>query len=67
MKSSFKLATYLNAILIYCALFYSTTLFAETFSETFDVDLGGQLTVKTDNGSIKCIFRPNVNTYSGRT
>ncbi|WP_293751478.1 hypothetical protein [uncultured Paraglaciecola sp.] len=50
MKSSFKLATYLNAILIYCALFYSTTLFAETFSETFDVDLGGQLTVKTDNG-----------------
>lgn len=53
MKSSFKLATYLNAILIYCALFYSTTLFAETFTETFDVDLGGQLTVKTDNGSIK--------------
>ena len=53
MKSSFKLATYLNAILIYFVLFYSTTLFAETFSETFDVDLGGQLTIKTDTGSIK--------------
>jgi hypothetical protein len=33
-------------------LFYSTSLFAETFTETFDVDLGGQLTIKTDAGSI---------------
>jgi hypothetical protein len=53
MKSSIKLATYLNAILFYVVLFYSTSLFAETFTETFDVDLGGQLTVKTDAGSIK--------------
>ena len=34
-------------------MFYSTSLFAKTFSETFDVDLGDQLTVKTDVGSIK--------------
>ena len=34
-------------------MFYSTSLFAKTFSETFDVDLGEQLTVKTDVGSIK--------------
>jgi len=39
--------------LIYLILFYSTSLFAETFTETFDVDLGGQLTVKTDASSIK--------------
>lgn len=53
MKSSIKIATYLNAILLYFVLFYSTSLFAETFKETFDVDLGGQLTIKTDAGSIK--------------
>jgi hypothetical protein len=53
MKSAIKLTTYLNAILVYLILFYSTSLFADTFTETFDVDLGGQLTVKTDVGSIK--------------
>ncbi len=53
MKSSIKLTTYLNAVLVYLILFYSTSLFAETFTETFDVNLGGQLTVKTDAGSIK--------------
>lgn len=53
MKSSIKLATYLNAILLYIVLFYSSSLFAETFTETFDVNLGGQLTIKTDAGSIK--------------
>lgn len=53
MKSSIKLATYLNAVLVYFILFYSTSLFAKTFTETFDVNLGGQLTVKTDAGSIK--------------
>ena len=53
MKNSIKLATYINAVLIYLILFYSTSLFAETFTDTFDVDLGAQLTVKTDAGSIK--------------
>ena len=53
MKNSIKLTTYLYAVLIYLILFYSTSLFAETFTETFDVDLGGQLTVKTDASSIK--------------
>ncbi|PKG97891.1 hypothetical protein [Paraglaciecola sp. MB-3u-78] len=53
MKNSIKLSTYLNAILIYLILFYSTSLFAETFKETFDVSLSGQLTIKTDAGSIK--------------
>lgn len=53
MKSSYKLATYLNAVLIYAVLFYSTSLFAETSTESFDVELGGQLTIKTDAGSIK--------------
>ena len=53
MKNSYKLATYLNAVLIYAASFYSTSLFAETFTENFDVELGGQLTIKTDVGSIK--------------
>lgn len=53
MKSTIKCTTYLNAILIYLALFYSTSLFAETFNHTFDVELGGVLTIKTDAGSIK--------------
>jgi len=34
-------------------MFYSTSLLAETLTETFDVDLGGQLIVKTDAGSIR--------------
>jgi hypothetical protein len=53
MKSSIKLTTFLNAVLVYLILFYSTSLIAETSTETFDVNLGGQLTVKTDAGSIK--------------
>jgi len=53
MKSTIKLTTYLNAVLVYLILFYSTSLFAETFTESFDVNLGGQLTVRTDAGSIK--------------
>lgn len=53
MKSSIKFTTYLNAVLVYIILFYSTSLFAETFTEKFDVNLGGQLTVRTDAGSIK--------------
>ena len=53
MKSSIKFAIYLNAVLVYFLLFYSTSLFAETFTETFDVNLGGQLIVNTDAGSIK--------------
>ena len=53
MKNSIKLAGYINAVLVYLILFYSPSLFAETFTETFDVDLGAQLTVKTDAGSIK--------------
>lgn len=53
MKRTIKLATYLNAVLVYFILFYSTSLFAETFTETFNVNLGGQLTVQTDVGSIK--------------
>jgi hypothetical protein len=53
MKSSIKLTTYLNAVLVYLILFYSTSLFADTSTETFDVKLGGQLTIKTDAGSIK--------------
>jgi len=61
MKNSIKLTTYLHAVIIYIILFYSTSLFAETFKETFDVNLGGQLTVKTDTGSIK-IKPPNEST-----
>jgi hypothetical protein len=53
MKRTIKLITYLNAVLVYLILFYSTSLFAKTFSETFNVDLGGQLTIQTDTGSIK--------------
>ncbi|MBL4630231.1 MAG: DUF4097 family beta strand repeat protein [Paraglaciecola sp.] len=52
MKSSIKLTTYLNAVLVYFILFYSTSLFARTYTETFDVSLGGQLTIQTDKGSI---------------
>jgi hypothetical protein len=55
MKNSITLTTYLNAVLVYVVLLYSTSLFAETFTDTFDVDLGGQLTVKTDAGSIKIV------------
>lgn len=53
MKRTIKLATYLNAVLVYFILFYSTSLLAETFTEKFDVNLGGQLTVQTDAGSIR--------------
>jgi hypothetical protein len=53
MKRTIKLATYLNAVLVYFILFYSTSLLAETFTESFNVDLGGQLTIQTDAGSIK--------------
>jgi hypothetical protein len=53
MKKYIKLTTYLNAILVYLILFYSASIFAETFTETFDVELGGQLILNTDVGSIK--------------
>jgi hypothetical protein len=53
MKRTINLATYLNAVLVYFILLYSTSLLAETSTETFDVKLGGQLTVQTDAGSIK--------------
>ena len=53
MKRTIKLISYVYAILLYVALFYSTSLFAETFNETFNVNLGGQLTIQTDAGSIK--------------
>lgn len=52
MQSPLKIVTYLSAVLIYIVLFYSPSLNAETFTETFDVKLGGQLTVQTDTGSI---------------
>jgi hypothetical protein len=63
MKNSIKLTTYLHAVIIYIILFYSTSLFAETFKKTFDVNLGGQLTVKTDTGSIKIppLMKPQYN------
>lgn len=53
MKNSIKLSAYINAVLIYFVLFYSSTLLAETHTETFDVKLGGTLTVQTDAGSIQ--------------
>ena len=53
MKRTIKLATYVNAVLVYFVLFYSASLFAETFTEKFNVNLGGQLTIQTDAGSIK--------------
>jgi DUF4097 and DUF4098 domain-containing protein YvlB len=53
MKNSFKLTTYLNAVFVYLILFYSSASFAETFTENFDVKLGGKLTIKTDAGSIR--------------
>lgn len=53
MKRIIKQATYANAVLLYFILFYSTSLLAETFTEKFDVNLGGQLTVQTDTGSIR--------------
>jgi len=53
MKKTIKLVTYLNAVLVYFILFYSTSLFAKNSTETFNVDLGGQLTIQTDAGSIK--------------
>ena len=52
MKSTLKLTTYLYAVLTYSILLFSTSVFAETFKETFDVKLGGQLVIETDVGSI---------------
>ncbi|GAC17040.1 hypothetical protein [Paraglaciecola arctica] len=52
MKRTIKLITYLNAVLVYLILFYSTSLFSKTFSETFNVNLGGLLTIQTDTDSI---------------
>ncbi|WP_339724092.1 DUF4097 family beta strand repeat-containing protein [uncultured Paraglaciecola sp.] len=53
MKITIKPATYLSAVVLYFILFYSTSLFAKTFSDTFNVNLGGQLNVQTDTGSIR--------------
>ncbi|MEP1448399.1 MAG: DUF4097 family beta strand repeat-containing protein [Paraglaciecola sp.] len=53
MKNVIKLTTYLNAILLYFVLFYSTSIFATTFNKSFDVEFGGQLRLSTDTGSIE--------------
>lgn len=62
MKSTFKLSTFLNGVLIYLVLFYSTALFAETFKDTFVVKPGGKLTIQTDAGSIRIAThdQPNI-------
>jgi hypothetical protein len=52
MKPLSRIAIYLHALVIYALLFYSASLFAKTDSQTFDVVLGGTLTVRTDAGSI---------------
>ena len=53
MKNSLKITAYLNAVFIYLLLFYSSSIFAKTYNETFDVELGGKLTIQTDAGSIR--------------
>lgn len=53
MKKVIKLTTYLNAVLLYFIVLHSTSLFAATFNKSFDVELGGQLRLETDTGSIK--------------
>jgi hypothetical protein len=52
MKSFSRTSIYIQALVIYAVLFYSASLFAKTDTQTFDVELGGTLTVRTDAGSI---------------
>jgi hypothetical protein len=52
MKNSLKLAIITKALLLYLILFYTTSIFAETFNDDFDVKLGGKLTIQTDTGSV---------------
>lgn len=62
MKSSFKPLTFLNGVFIYFILFYSGTLFAETYQESYQVKIGGKLSIQTDAGSIKITThnQPNI-------
>ena len=53
MKNYIKLTIYINAILIYLILFYSTCLYAETFKENYYVDLDVRWNIITDVGLIK--------------
>ena len=53
MKPFSRTSIYLQALVIYAVLFYSAALFAKTETQTFDVELGGTLTIRTDAGSIE--------------
>lgn len=52
MKPLSRISIYIQALVIYAVLFYSASLFAKTDIQSFDVALGGTLTVRTEAGSI---------------
>ncbi|MGS2720967.1 DUF4097 family beta strand repeat-containing protein [Paraglaciecola aestuariivivens] len=52
MKNTFKITFYLNAVLLYLLLFFSTSALAQTYSQNFAVKPGGKLNIQTDIGSI---------------
>ncbi|WP_340680427.1 DUF4097 family beta strand repeat-containing protein [Paraglaciecola sp.] len=52
MKNLSKITSVFSTILLYLALFYSSTLMALTHNESFMVEAGGTLDIQTDVGSI---------------
>ena len=60
MKNTIKVTLCLNATLVFIVLFYSTSLIAGTFKETFNDDLSDQLTVNTFIGSVQIVNRIGV-------
>jgi hypothetical protein len=52
MKNLSKISFFFSVILLYLTLFYSSTLMALTYNESFKVEAGGILDIQTDTGSI---------------
>jgi hypothetical protein len=52
MNNTIRLAAYINAVLLYVALFYSSLLLADTFEHSFAVTASGTLTTDSKLGSM---------------
>ena len=52
MKNLSKVIFCVNVVLLYAVLFYSSSIMALTYQESFKVEIGGSLDIQTDVGSI---------------